>query len=64
MAARSFDAGKQYAWKVSFYAGSTLSLFEGFSLDVRAEHSLYRDWRARANNFKELVFITTLSVQW
>ncbi|MBI4535183.1 MAG: hypothetical protein HY708_02820 [Ignavibacteriae bacterium] len=50
--------------KVSVYAGSMLALFEGFSLDVRAEHASYTDWRNRTNNYDEFVFNAGLVAAW
>jgi hypothetical protein len=50
--------------KVSFYAGSTVSLLEGLNLDVRAEHASYTDWHAGANNFNEFVFAANLTARW
>jgi len=50
--------------KVSFYASSMLELFQGFSLDVRAEHNSYTDRRASTQSYKELVFQSTLTARW
>lgn len=50
--------------KVSLYAGSVLTLYGRFSLDLRAEHSSYTDWRNRTGNYSELVVQAGVVATW
>ena len=50
--------------KINVSLNSNILLWKFLNLDLRAEYNVYTDWLNNINNYKESIFMTTLSAGW
>ena len=50
--------------KTGFYVSSTVSLFQMFSIDVRAEQNVYAEEIVASGDYREFIFSGTLTARW